>query len=115
MGIIEFPFSPQRNTEAAPASAIPPSPSSQPPRLGGQSEAAPRAFSAKDMEEAEEIVAWLVIQYGVPEGGGRYHSGYLTAMADAMRWLASRGRAEMVKDGPGRNVVIRIPWAEDLC
>ena len=67
-------------------------------------------ITAEEVREAEEVVLWLVIQYAHEDEKrpGVYHSGYLTAMADAMRWLAARGRVEMVQDGPGRNVLVKI-------
>ena len=84
------------------------------PRLGQSGlnrQAAPPPNAVDEAREAEEVVFGLVIQYALEDEDrpGVYHSGCLTAMADAMRWLAARGRVEMLRDGPGRNVMVKFP------
>jgi hypothetical protein len=61
-----------------------------------------------ETRELEDTLVDMVAQYAIDDGPGRYHSGCLSTMADAMRLLARRGRAELLEDGPGRHCVVRL-------
>ena len=51
-----------------------------------------------EIQKAVNIIKWLVIQHLTPEDDGAYGSGFLSANAEALRFLIKHGEMKELAD-----------------